>query len=124
MKTIYIAGPFRAATAWAVENNIRAAERWGLEVARLGAAPVIPHTMYRFFHGTLSDDFWLEAASTLLLLCDGMLVIEHLFSSTWRESKGTNAEVLKMLQLERPTFFLDDFEEGALATWITKGDTI
>lgn len=60
MKAVYIAGPFRAPTPWEVETNIRTAETNGLYVAKLGAIPRIPHTMYRFFDGSLPDEFWLE----------------------------------------------------------------
>lgn len=121
MKTIYIAGPFRAATAWAIEANVFAAARWALEVAKLGAVPVIPHTMYRFFHGTLPDAFWLEATLALLRLCDGMLLVDHLHSKVWRASEGVHAEMNEMDRLGRPVFFLDDLETDSLAAWIKKG---
>ena len=63
MKLGYIIGPFRAPTAWEIEQNVRNAERLGLEVAKLGAFPIIPHAITRFFHGLLSDEFWLEGTA-------------------------------------------------------------
>jgi hypothetical protein len=87
MKAIYIAGPFRGKTPWDVENNIRNAEAFGLHVARLNAIPRIPHTMYRFFDGSLPDEFWLEAAMSLLRTCDAILLIPG-----WQRSSGSKAE--------------------------------
>ncbi len=51
MKIIYIAGPYRAPTAWRIAENVRAAERVGLEVARAGAMPLIPHANTAHFQG-------------------------------------------------------------------------
>jgi hypothetical protein len=87
MKHVYIAGPYRGKTSWEVENNIRNAENAGFDVALLGAVPVIPHTMYRHFNGTLEDDFWLRATLSLLKRCDAMLLIPG-----WRRSEGSLAE--------------------------------
>lgn len=33
MKTVYVAGKYRGANAWEIEQNIRAAEEAGLEIA-------------------------------------------------------------------------------------------
>lgn len=118
MKTVYIAGPFRAATAWGIENHIREAERWGLNVARLGAIPVIPHSMYRFFHGSLPDAFWIEATLTLARKCNGILIVDYRESSCWRQSVGTVKEHDEMRHLKRPVFFLGDLADGTLANWI------
>jgi hypothetical protein len=115
---IYIAGPFRAPTAWEIENNIRDAERWGLVIAKLGAVPVIPHSMYRFFHGSLPDEFWLEATLTFLRSCDALLVVDYHEAARWRTSDGTVGEVEEMRRLTRPRFFLGDLVDGSLAEWI------
>jgi hypothetical protein len=98
---VYIAGPFRAGTAWAIEKNIRAAEELGLEIARLGGAPVIPHTMYRFFQGVLPDDVWLKCCLALLRPCAAMAVVEN-----WEGSAGTIAEILEARDhLKIPIFY-------------------
>lgn len=86
-KHVYIAGPYRGPNAWMVEKNIRRAENAGFEVAKLGAVPVIPHTMYRYFDGTLEDYVWLRYSMSLLKRCDAMLLIEG-----WRHSEGSSAE--------------------------------
>lgn len=121
MKTVYIAGPFRAPTAWGIETNIREAERWGLVVAGLGAVPVIPHSMYRFFHGSLPDEFWVQATLALLRPCDSLFVIDYFNSARWRTSMGTCGEVTEMQQLARPVFFLGDLIDGTVADWIKEG---
>lgn len=84
---IYIAGPYRGETPWHVEQNIRAAEEIGLDVARLGAVPVIPHTMYRHYDKSLPDVFWLEATLQLLDVCDAILLLP-----TWESSAGARYE--------------------------------
>ena len=40
---IYVAGPYRAPTAWGIEQNIHAARAMGVQIAKHGAYPVIPH---------------------------------------------------------------------------------
>lgn len=90
MKVVYVAGKFRGPTAWDVEQNIRRAEAVGMDVARLGAAPLIPHANTRFFHGTLTDDFWLAATMAMLERCDAVMLV-----SGWETSAGTRAEVAR-----------------------------
>ena len=87
MKVIYVAGPFRGKTAWEVEKNIRHAEHLGFEIAKLGAVPLIPHTLYRFFNGELTDQFWLDGTMELLKRCDGAF-----FLGGWQASSGSRAE--------------------------------
>jgi hypothetical protein len=103
---VYIAGPFRAGSAWAIESNIRAAEELGLKIASFGGAPVIPHTMYRFFQGALPDNVWLECGLALLRPCAAMAVAEN-----WEGSVGTINEILEARDhLKIPIFY-----EGATA---------
>lgn len=89
----FIAGPFRAPTTWQVAENIRAAERVGLEVAKLGGFPIIPHANSHLFLGQLSEeDFWLPGYQELLDRCDCLVLIPG-----WESSAGTKAERLRML---------------------------
>lgn len=88
MKVVYVAGPFTGATAWDIERNVRAAEVAGLDVARLGAMPLIPHANTRFFHGQLTAAFWYEGTLALLERCDAMLVLPG-----WKRSSGTLEEM-------------------------------
>jgi hypothetical protein len=87
MKTIYVAGPFRGKDAWEIEQNVRRAEEYGWELAALGAVPVIPHTMFRYFHGSLPDQFWLDATLEILKRCDAILLLPG-----WTSSEGSIGE--------------------------------
>ena len=89
MKLIYIAAKFSAPTREGVEANIRAAVELGLEVARIGACPVIPHanTAHPEFEHIQPYAFWIEATMALLLRCDAILMHPN-----WRESSGAHGE--------------------------------
>lgn len=109
MKLVYIAGKFRGPTAWDIEQNIRRAEIVGMEVARLGAAPLIPHANTRFFHGTLTDEFWLAATMEMLNRCDAVQLVQG-----WPSSKGTIAEIEHAKARGIPVFVVD----GGLESWL------
>jgi hypothetical protein len=110
MRVVYVAGPFRAPTPWRVEQNIRRAEELALEVARCGAVPLCPHTVYRFFNGELDDQFWLDATMELLKRCDAIIV-----TPDWEKSSGARAEVEWMLN-RRPIFASVD----VLKQWLSR----
>lgn len=111
MKVVYIAGPFRAKTAWQVEQNVRRAEEAALEVARLGAVPLCPHTNTRFFDGELTDDFWLDGTVELLIRSDAILMVDG-----WRESAGATREYYTACERRMPVFFVDYL--AALEDWL------
>jgi Domain of unknown function (DUF4406) len=100
MILVYIAGPFTAPDVWGVECNIRQAEEWGFKIARCGFVPVIPHTMYRFFHGTITEKFWYMATLELMERCDAVLLIPG-----WQESKGAEKEKETAEILEIPIYY-------------------
>jgi hypothetical protein len=87
MKVVYVAGPFRGPNSWEIEENIRRAERLALEVWRLGAAALCPHTNTRFFQGAAEDSVWLDGDLELLYRCDAILM-----TPDWRRSSGATAE--------------------------------
>lgn len=106
MRLIYIAGPYRAINAWQVECHVRTAEEAGLAVAELGLVPVIPHTMYRFFDGALTDQYWLDATIELLRKCDAAL-----FVGAYRASAGSMGELAECEMQKIPAFTnLDDLK--------------
>ncbi len=88
MILVYIAGPFRASTSWDIAQNVRCAERVGLEVAHHGYYPVIPHSMTHHFHGAIDDEFWLNGSLALMLRCDGVLAMDK-----WGCSEGSRREI-------------------------------
>lgn len=87
---IYVAGPFSSATRAGVEENIRAAELDGIEIAKLGGFPVVPHsnTSHRDYERVQPYEFWIAGTAALLLGCNALYTM-HL----WRSSKGASAEV-------------------------------
>lgn len=99
MKVIYVAGPFRASNAWEIELNVRRAEETALEVWRMGAAAICPHTNTRFFQGAAADSVWLEGDLEILRRCDAVLMVRG-----WRRSRGAAAERSLALDLGIPVF--------------------
>jgi len=105
---IYVAGPYRAASAWAIELNVRVAEFAALEVWRLGHVAVCPHAMTRYYQGALPDDVWLEGLLELMRRCDAVLMV-----GDWRSSTGSVAERTEAERLGLPVFeYLGDVPEG------------
>ena len=112
MRVVYVAGPFRAANAWEVEQNIRRAEGAALEVWRLGAACICPHTNTRFFDGAADDRVWLDGDMEILTRCDAVLPIQG-----WETSTGARTEHDLAVSMHIPVFTaLDD-----LHRWLTNG---
>jgi hypothetical protein len=99
MKVVYVAGPYRGANAWDVAENIRAAERLGFEVAKLGLMPLIPHANTAHFDGTLTGEFWLEGTLELMRRCDAAI-----FTQDWGRSEGAKGEHEEALRLGMPVF--------------------
>jgi hypothetical protein len=113
MTVIYIAGPFRGATPWDVEQHVRHAEALAFEVAQLGAMPLCPHTNTRFFHGTMTEQFWLDGTVELMSRCDGVVLTDD-----WHRSLGARDEVARAHQLGLPVFDTVD----ALRVWLMKAE--
>lgn len=101
MPVVYIAGPYRAATPWEVEQNVRFAEEQGLAVAQVGAMPVIPHTMTRFFDRApgVDDALWLPGTLELMCRCDAVLMIPG-----WSRSVGATSEREEAIRRGLPVF--------------------
>ena len=110
---VYVAGPYRGPTAWDVEQNIRAAEALGVEVARRGAYPVIPHSNTRgYFESFQPGEFWLAGTLALLSRCDGAV-----FSVDWQRSSGTRIEQAWCAEHGLPHAFAENGLDH-LADWI------
>ena len=110
MKLIYIAGPFRGATQWDIEINVHEAALGGMKVAEAGGVPVIPHTMYRAWNGTLDDQFWLDATREILRRCDGLALL-----AGWDWSAGARAEREEAVALGMPII---ELANTLLEEWI------
>lgn len=73
---------------FAVQENIMAAMKLGLEVARMpGAFPVIPHANTMFFTAAAPDQVWLDGDMEMLRRCDAILM-----TPDWQRSSGARAE--------------------------------
>jgi hypothetical protein len=99
MKVVYVAGPFRGANSWEIEENIRRAERLALQVWRLGAACICPHTNTRFYQGAAPDEVWLNGDLEMLRRCDAILM-----TPDWERSSGARAEHDFALKHNIPVF--------------------
>lgn len=98
-KVIYIAGPFRGATGWEIEENIRRAERVALEVWKRGYIALCPHTNSRFFFGELHEPSVLEGYLELLRRSDGVI-----FLPGWESSPGATREWAEALGRRIPIY--------------------
>lgn len=99
---IYVAGPYRAATRAAIALNIMQARLLGIEAARRGWFPVIPHANTAHMEvdlPNLGDEFWLRGTMEMMERCDALVLVDG-----WENSVGTVAEVQRADQLHIPVF--------------------
>lgn len=109
MRLVYIAGPYRASNNWLIERNVRRAEELALQVWEAGAVGVCPHTMTRYYQGTLPDEVWLAGDLEILRRCDAVLTAPH-----WHISHGATEEVNEARRLGLPVF--DDV--ASVSRWL------
>lgn len=114
MPLVYVAGPFTADNAWNIEKNIRNAEEWILPLAQMGCVPVVPHTLYRYFTGTMTPEFWYEATADILARCHAVLLIDG-----WTKSLGAKAEKQRAEDMGFSVFDATILDMGLmLSIWI------
>jgi len=113
MKLGYVAGPFRGASHWEIAENIRNAERLALEVWRMGAACICPHSNTAHFQDAAPDDVWLAGDLEMLSRCDFMVM-----TADWERSSGARAEKLYALAHGIPVFH----DMRALMAWLTPAE--
>lgn len=99
MKVIYIAGKYRGATPWEVEQNIRAAEDIAAKVWAMGHAALCPHANSRHMEGVASDEHFLAGTLELMRRCDAVLLVPN-----WHRSEGARAEVAEAERQGMPVF--------------------
>lgn len=115
MKVIYIAGKYRGPNAWAIEQNIRAAEDVAARVWAAGMVALCPHANARhMIEGVVTDEHALAGTLELMRRCDAVLLV-----SNWRDSAGARAEVEEAERIGLPVFGKGrdhdfDFDERSL----------
>jgi len=107
MKVIYIAGPFRAANAWLVAENVHRAEQAAHEVVKLGAMPLTPHSIGARMDGTATAQFWISGTLELMRRCDAVLVLPG-----YGNSEGTKGEIAEAERMKLPIFLPHCFGDG------------
>lgn len=100
MKVIYIAGKYRGANAWAIEQNIRAAENVAARVWAAGHVALCPHANSRHMDGVASDEHFLAGTMELLRRCDAIVLIND-----WKNSSGAVAEATEANRLGLPILY-------------------
>jgi len=115
MQLIYVAGPFRADSLFDITINVSNAEYWGLQVAKHGHMPVVPHANSWKMYGAASES--LSPMGTRLLLS-----VRHgcIFIPGWAESGGSLDEAALCKERKIPALDLDMYrrKEDALEDWL------
>jgi hypothetical protein len=85
-----------------VEENILNAKRFGVKVAKLGVAPVIPHanTDHPEFEKAQPYQFWIAATAEQLRRCDAIIMLPK-----WEQSSGARGEHALALERGMPVFY-------------------
>lgn len=99
MKLIYVAGPYRAKTPYAMLLNIQRAQYAAMEVWETGNAALCPHLNSAFFDGLVDDKNFLDGTMMMMERCDAVLVMEG-----YDSSEGTKAEINYAKELAIPVF--------------------
>lgn len=113
-KLVYVAGKFSGPTRADVEQNIAAAVQVGLQVAALGACPIIPHanTAHPDFEKVQPYPFWIAATAEQLRRCDALITVDN-----WQGSSGARNEVVIAKDECLPVFH----DLAALKLWLDTG---
>lgn len=109
IKCVYVAGKYTG-TCHERHANINAAWRFGCEVARVGAMPVIPQANTAHMDDLQSVEWWYESTMELMRRCDAVLMIPG-----WMASKGACKERDEAKRLGLPVFY----HTGELLDWLT-----
>ncbi len=111
MRVVYVAGALSAPTLRRLLDNIHAAELAGMAIARLGAMPLVPHSMTRNMGDAAPEAFWYEGTRELLRRCDAVFIVNPNDLDT---SAGTRGEVDLAVAIGRPIFI----DVASLGDWL------
>jgi hypothetical protein len=100
---VYVAGAYSSPTAWGRRRNVIRAVRVGLRVMYAGATPVIPHSMFHPFFGSVDESEIIRAGLELLWHCSAIMVLPG-----WQDSNGTKGEIAEARSLCIDEIFLTE----------------
>ncbi len=85
---VYISGPYRADTAWGVQQNINRAMLAAAEVWRSGHVAMCPHGNTAHMDGVAHPSAFITGDLEILRrCCDAILMLDG-----WRDSEGSKIE--------------------------------
>ena len=96
---VFVIGPYRADSAWEIEQNVRRAEEVALRVWEAGHVALCPHAMTRYYQDALPDDVWLSGMRKLMMRCDSVLALDG-----WEGSEGSMLELDLAEEIGFPIF--------------------
>lgn len=100
-RLVYVAGSYRAPTAWGVEQNIRRAAEVAARIWAAGLVAVCPHLNSAHMEGVATDAQFLAGTLEMLRRCDAVILVPG-----WELSAGSRAEVNEADRLGLPVFGL------------------
>ena len=103
MKIVYIAGPYRGATANETYKNIQTAREYAVKFWGLGFAVFCPHLNSAFMDGVTDDKIFLKAGLRFLRAADFIFMVPG-----WVKSQGAMAEYKEAMKLGVPEIGLFD----------------
>jgi nucleoside 2-deoxyribosyltransferase len=107
MKLVYVAGKYTDTCAYLVERNIDVAKNLAIDVWKLGAAAICPHTNSAHFEGAASGQAFIDGTLEMMRRCDAVLVCPN-----WTTSSGTKGEIAEAERLGIPVFYyLNDLRD-------------
>ena len=106
MKVIYVAGPYRAKTAWERQRNIQEAAIVAAEVWNQGNCAICPQMNSANFDGAADDQVFLDGYVEILRRCDELWLV-----SGWERSQGTMMEIKEAHRNNIPVI---DFTTGEI----------
>jgi hypothetical protein len=86
--TIYLAGPFRAASVSQMGAHVLTAQAAALEVIRLGHLPYTPHAALGWAYGHIHELDADRINDAFLLMCEAVLLLPG-----WGQSAGSRREL-------------------------------
>lgn len=101
MKTLYLAGPYRAGHGRSVHINIYNARAHAADLWKKGYAVFCPHMNSAHLDGTVPDEIFLKADIIFMMKCDVVAMMPN-----WKESAGAIKEHEIAFQLNKEIIYL------------------